>query len=169
MLQIEISDFQVLSKTALVVRLGNDRDTTLSRPAQQNLCRRLSNPLGGFLNNIDIPEQRNIVRPLTERGRQLLEGLGPEGGVSRHCYVQLLSHGDESRLDQIGVVLDLEGGDGVASVGLQVVEGLCLGVGDSDGFGDAAVDCFFESFPCFTERDVFEFDGCVFGVLPPGL
>ena len=67
------------------------------------------------------------------------------------------------------MVLDLKGGDGVAGVGLQVVEGLCLGVGDSDGFGDAAVDGFLESFPCFAKRDVFEFDGCVFGVLPPGL
>lgn len=67
------------------------------------------------------------------------------------------------------MVLDLKGGDSVAGVGLQVVERLCLGVGDPDGFGDAAVDCFFESFPGLAQRDVFEFDGCVFCVLPPGL
>ena len=67
------------------------------------------------------------------------------------------------------MVLDLQGGDGVVGVGLLVVEGLGLGVGDSDRFGDAAVDGFFESFPCFAERDVLELDGCVFGVLPPGL
>jgi hypothetical protein len=67
------------------------------------------------------------------------------------------------------VVLDLQGGYGVAGVGLQVVEGLCLGVGDSDRFGDAAVDGFFEGFPGLAQRDVFECDGCVLGVLPPGL
>jgi hypothetical protein len=52
---------------------------------------------------------------------------------------------------------------------LQVVESLCLGVGDPDGFGDAAVDGFFESFPGFAERDVLELDECVLGVLPPCL
>jgi hypothetical protein len=57
----------------------------------------------------------------------------------------------------------------VAGVGLQVVKGLCLGVGDSDRFGDTAVDGFFESFPGFAKRDVLELDGCVFGVLPPCL
>jgi hypothetical protein len=67
------------------------------------------------------------------------------------------------------VVLDLQGRDGVAGVGLQVVEGLGLGVGDSDRFGDAAVDGLFEGFPCFAQRDVFELDGCVLSVLPPGL
>jgi hypothetical protein len=67
------------------------------------------------------------------------------------------------------VVLDLQGRDGVAGVGLQVVDGLGLGVGDSDRFGDAAVDGLFEGFPCFAQRDVFELDGCVLGVLPPGL
>jgi hypothetical protein len=67
------------------------------------------------------------------------------------------------------VVLDLQGRDGVAGVGLQVVEGLSLGVGDSDRFGDTAVDGLFKSFPGFAERDVFEFDGGVLGVLPPCL
>jgi hypothetical protein len=66
-------------------------------------------------------------------------------------------------------MLDLKGRYGVAGVGLQVVDSLGLGVGDSDRFGDAAVDGFFEGFPCFAQRDVFEFDDCVLGVLPPGL
>jgi len=67
------------------------------------------------------------------------------------------------------VVFDLQGRDRVARVGLEVVEGLCLGVGDPDRFGDAAVDGFFEGFPGFAERDVFKCDGGVFGVLPPCL
>lgn len=57
----------------------------------------------------------------------------------------------------------------MAGVGLQVVEGLCLGVGDSDRFGDAAIHGFFESFPGFPQWDVLELDGCMFIVLPPGL
>lgn len=47
------------------------------------------------------------------------------------------------------MVLDLQGGDGVTGVGLQVEEGLGLGVGDSDGFCDASVDGLFERFPGF--------------------
>lgn len=67
------------------------------------------------------------------------------------------------------MVFDLEGGDGVAGVGLEVEEGLGLGVGDSDGFGDAGVDGFFEGFPCLAEGDVLELYGGVGGVLPPSL
>jgi hypothetical protein len=66
-------------------------------------------------------------------------------------------------------MFDLQGRDRAARVGLEVVEGLCLGVGDPDRFGDAAVDGFFEGFPGFAERDVFKCDGGVFGVLPPCL
>jgi hypothetical protein len=69
--------------------------------------------------------------------------LWTEGRVGRHCNVQLLSQSDESGLDQVRVVFDLQRGYGVASVGLQVVKGLCLGVGDSDRLGDAAVDSLF--------------------------
>lgn len=57
----------------------------------------------------------------------------------------------------------------MASVGLQVEEGLCLGVGDADGFGDAGVNDFFQRFPGFTERDILELYGSVFCVLPPCL
>lgn len=67
------------------------------------------------------------------------------------------------------MVFDLQGGDGVAGVGLQVEEGLGLGVGDSDGFGQAGVDDFFQRFPGFAEGDVFELDGGVGCVLPPCL
>lgn len=67
------------------------------------------------------------------------------------------------------MVFDLERRDGVAGVGLQVEEGLRLGVGDSDGSRDAAVDGFFERFPGFAQRDVLEFYGGVLGVLPPCL
>ena len=45
------------------------------------------------------------------------------------------------------MVLDLQGGDWVAGVGLKIEEGLGLGVGDSDGFCDAGVDGLFERFP----------------------
>lgn len=47
------------------------------------------------------------------------------------------------------MVFDLQGGDGVAGVGLQVEERLGLGVGDSDGFCEAGVDDLFERFPGF--------------------
>lgn len=67
------------------------------------------------------------------------------------------------------MVLDLERRHWVAGVGLQVEEGLGLSVGDSDGFGDAGVDDFFQRFPGIAERDVLELDGGVLGVLPPGL
>jgi hypothetical protein len=68
-LQVKISDFQVLSKTVLVVRLRNHRNITLRCPTQQNLSRRLANPFSGFLNYVNIPEQRDVVCPFAESGR----------------------------------------------------------------------------------------------------
>ena len=67
------------------------------------------------------------------------------------------------------MVLDLQGGDEVAGVGLQAEELLGLGVGDSDGFCDAGVDGLFERFSGFAQGDVFEGDGGVGCVLPPCL
>ena len=169
MLKIEISDFQILSEAVFVVRFGNHRNPTLRRPPQQNLRRRLSRPGRSLLHNINIPQQRDIVRPLAESRRELFERLRTEGGVRRDGDVEFLREGDEGGLHEVGVVLDLQGGDGVASVGLQVEEGLGLGVGDSDGFCDAGVDGLFERFPGFAQGDVFEGDGGVGCVLPPCL
>ena len=67
------------------------------------------------------------------------------------------------------MVLDLQRRDGVAGVGLQVEEGLGLGVGDADGFREAGVDGLLERFPGFAQGHVFEGDAGVGCVLPPCL
>ena len=130
--QIKIGHFQVLRKPVFVVRLGDHRNTTLRRPAQQDLSRGLPHPRSSFPHHVNVPEESDILRPRAESGREFFERLRAEGGVGRHCYVQFLGQGDESRLYEVRVVFNLQGGHRVAGVGLQVVEGLCLGVGNSD-------------------------------------
>lgn len=79
-----------------------------------------------------------------------------------------LRHLYELRLDQVWVVFDLQRGDGVLRVGLDIVERLGLKVGDANRFGDALVDKGFHLLPCFADGDLGGLDG--FAVLhPPAL
>lgn len=66
------------------------------------------------------------------------------------------------------MVLDLQSGDGVASVSLHVVEGLGAEVGNADGAGNARVDGGLESFPSLTDGNLGGGDGALV-IHPPGL
>lgn len=168
-LQIKVRHFQILRKAIFVIRFRNHRNPALRRPPQQHLRRRLPRPGRSLLHNINVPQQRDVVRPCAKSRRELFERLRAEGGVRRDGDVEFLRERDERGLHEVRVVLDLQRRDGVAGVGLQVEEGLGLGVGDADGFREAGVDGLLERFPGFAQGHVFEGDAGVGCVLPPCL
>lgn len=109
--KIEAAHIQVLRKSALVVGLGNNGNTALSSPSEQNLCGSLAVLLGNALDSLVVEKKRHVLchaefdkRLRTERG------VGSDGNVVR------LAHLDQSLLGEIWVVFDLEGGGEDASI-----------------------------------------------------
>lgn len=74
--KIEAADVKVLSKAVLVVGLGDDGDTTLSGPSQQDLTSRLVVLVGNLLDDLVVEEKRGVVCSLH---LQLNKGSGTEG------------------------------------------------------------------------------------------
>lgn len=57
----------------------------------------------------------------------------------------------------------------MTGVGLNIVDGLSGGVGDANGFTDASVGNFFESFPCLLHGYFGSLDFFVVGIHPKAL
>lgn len=156
--QVEAGDVEVLREAAGVVGLWDDGNAALRRPAEQHLRRRLVGPCRRRLHGRHVPQERRALCAPVERGRQLQEGLRPKGRVGRDGDVLLVRQRHELFLHEVGVVLDLQRRDGVAGVGLDVVEGLGLGVGDADGLCDAVVDYRLQCLPRPLDGNPVEFD-----------
>lgn len=167
--QIKTQHIQVLRQSPRVVRLGNDRDSSLRSPAEEDLSRGLAVLVSQALDGLVVEEQVYALGAVGEDALELDEALGAEGGVGGDGDVVLLGEGDELGLDEVGVVFDLEGGDGVAGVVLEVVEGLAGEVGDADGASNAVVYDGLEGLPSLADRDVVGLDGAVVVVHPPSL
>lgn len=125
---IETQDIQVLSKTGLVIRLGDNSNIAITekvrirtirsmqeqnhiplcRPSQQYLRRRHMILRGKRLDGLRIKEQWDILGFFREHGRQLDEGLGAKAGVCRHRDAIFLRDLDQLGLHEIRVVLDLQ-------------------------------------------------------------
>lgn len=150
----------------LAIALGNNSDAALRSPAQQDLRRGNLVLVRDRLDGIDLEEALGAGGALVG---DLEEGLGAKGRVGRDGDLVLLGHGDEVGLDEVRVVLDLQGGDGVTGVGLDVVEGLGLEVGDADGLCDALVCDLLHALPGLADGDVVGLDDGLRGVHPPAL
>lgn len=112
--EVERDAVEVLLQSVDTVGLGDNNDVSLGAPSQEHLARRHVVLLGGGLDGVNLKERLELLGPgvvqLDERGR-------PEGGVSGNGDVVLLCHGNELRLGQVGVVLDLENSRGNLGVG----------------------------------------------------
>jgi len=73
--KIEAADVEVLGKTVLVVGLGDNGNTTLSGPSEQDLASRLVVLFGNLLDSLVVEEERGVVCSLH---LQLDKGSGTE-------------------------------------------------------------------------------------------
>lgn len=162
-----VHDVEILLQTVWVVRLGDDGDAALGRPAQKDLRGGLADGCRGALDGLGLKQRRDTLGPFAERLGQLKEALGPKGRVRCDGDVEVLGEVDEIRLHQVRVVFDLQDGERVARVRGDVVEDLALGVGDADGFGQPLVHHLLERLPRLLDRDVGARDRLLFRVLPP--
>lgn len=106
LLQLKIRNLQILQQSRLVIALGNHSQSALGGPAEKDLSRRLLVRFGD-LGDFGVLEED--WRVLGFVPAELEEGLGAEGGVG--CDGDVLGGGEleEGWLDEVGVVLDLEG------------------------------------------------------------
>lgn len=167
--QVKVGDLQVLLQAADVVGFWDDGDAPLGGPAEQDLGRGLAGSVGGLLDGFGLEQQGHLLGPLAECGGEFEEALRAEGRVGRHGDLVLLGQVDQARLNEVRVVLDLQGRDRVSGVGQNVVDGLSLGVGHADGPGNAGVDDLLEGFPGLVEGHLGGLDGLLLGVHPPSL
>jgi hypothetical protein len=74
--KVEAADIKVLGKTVLVVGLGNNGNTTLGGPSEQDLAGRLAVLVGNLLDSLVVEEERGVVCSLH---LQLNKGSRAEG------------------------------------------------------------------------------------------
>lgn len=74
--KIEAADVEVLGETVLVVGLGDNGNTTLGGPSEQDLASRLVVLVGDLLDNLVVEEKRGVVCSLH---LQLDKGSRAEG------------------------------------------------------------------------------------------
>lgn len=128
---------QVLRHHLLTAGLGDDRQPSLGRPPEQHLRRLLLVLLGDGVDGVVLHEGHQRLGVLEaeadERG-------GAERGVGGDGDALLFSEFDEFGLDEVGVVLDLEGGGGDLGGAEEVVDQLGLEVGDPDAASELLPD-----------------------------
>ena len=127
--QIEGADVQILRQTALVVALGDDSHATLRGPPQQHLRGRLVVLLCNALHMFVVEEERGL---LGGSHVELEEGLRAEGGVGGDGDLERPAQVQEILLDEVWVMLDLEGLREVLGVALDVEEQGAVVVADAD-------------------------------------
>ena len=100
--EVELDVVQVLSHEDGVSSLGDDDDTLLGRPPEEDLSRSPVVCLGDGVDSLVLEEQRALVRTLPV---ELTEGEGTEGRVSHNSNLLRLSELDKVLLDEVRVVL----------------------------------------------------------------
>lgn len=135
--EVEVDGLQVRLHVLNAGALGDDRQTALGGPPEKDLGGRLSVLLGDLTDNIVLQEGLNLGGvlhvELPERGRA-------EGAVGGNGNALVLGKAEELVLDEVGVVLNLEGGWADLCVPEEVVDELGLEVGDADVLGEALGD-----------------------------
>lgn len=121
----------------LAAGLGDDSKTTLGSPAEKDLGRLLVVLLGNGRDS-GLLEERDKVGGVLHV--ELLEGSRTEGRVGGDGNALVGSQLDQVRLDQVGVVLDLQGSRRDLGVAEEVVEELALEVGDTDALGELVLN-----------------------------
>lgn len=159
LLQVKTAHVQILRQTGLIVALRNDSNTTLGRPAKQDLRGSLAVGVGDALDDVVLEEERGVVRLLHV---ELEEGQRAEGAVGRDGDAALLAQLEQRLLRKVGVVLDLQGLREVFGVAEEVEEERAVVVADADGFDQAGGVELFHGVVGFLERGVAELDFLAF-------
>lgn len=137
-IELEVEVGHVLGQVLGAITLGDDSNTALGRPAEEDLRSGHAVLLSNGVDGLVVEEKLNTLE--TVHTLDLLEALGTEGGVGSDLDTLALSPLNELALSKVGVVLDLEGGDGVAVVLLEIHQGLDGEVGDTERAGETLVN-----------------------------
>lgn len=117
--------------------LGDDSKTALGGPAEEDLGR-IPVVLGGDLLDGLIfdegSELRSVLHVEFEEAGRAERAVGSDGDSFP------LGEVEELLLDEVRVVLDLEGGRADAGVAEEIIDQLSLEVGDTDAAGEAGID-----------------------------
>ncbi len=106
LIQIEICNLEILLQPLVIVALGNDGQSSLRCPSQQDLCWGTFVLLGDLGHDRVLEENGGVLRLLPF---ELDEGLWAEGRVGGYGYAFGFGELEKSGLHKVGVVLDLEG------------------------------------------------------------
>jgi hypothetical protein len=155
LLQVEAAHVQVLRKTALVVALGDNGNTALSGPAQQDLRRALAVSVGDGLHDLVVKQHGGVLCLLHV---ELDERQRAERAVGGHGDVALLAELEEGLLGEVGVVLDLESLGELLCVAEQVEQKSAVVVADAERLDQAGVVEGLHGVVGFFERGVAELD-----------
>lgn len=137
MREVETGAVEVLGHDGFPRRLGNDSEAALRGPAQEDLGGLLAVLLGQVDDQLVLHERDEGVGVLEAEGQ---EASGAEGRVGGDGDALGLAEVQQLLLDEVGVVLDLEGRGRDAGVPQHVVDELGLEVGDADGPRETLVD-----------------------------
>lgn len=103
--ELERGDVEVAEETVLVVGLGDDSETLLDSPAEENLCGGLAVGLGNRTDGVVLEEGGKVTVHV-----ELTVRLRAEGGVGSDSDIKGLAKGNEPLLGEVRVELDLEDG-----------------------------------------------------------
>jgi hypothetical protein len=149
--EVEANDIKVLCEALGVVALGDDCNVTLGSPAKEDLGSGLVVLLSDIHDGVVHKKGFNLHSLLPGK---LNEALRAEGRVSSHSDTLLLGEEEEVRLEEVGMVLNLENGHGDLGIAEEVHEERTLEVGDTDGTGDLLLNKTLESSPGLLDGNV---------------
>lgn len=163
--KVELSNVQVLLQTLLVVALGDDSNSSLGAPSQEDLSRGLVVLLSESSDGGVLEEDRGVLGLLPV---ELNEGLWAEGRVCGNGNTLGLSQLDESGLDEVWVVLDLESGWADLGVSEEIQNEGALEVGDTNGLGQLLLNEGLHGGPGLLDGGVAELNAGLLIVGPSG-
>ena len=163
LLKVKVADVQVLLESGLGVGLWNDGDSALGDPAEDDLGWGLLVLLGNLGDHLVLEKHWGVGGLLPS---ELDEGGWAESGVGGDGDALLLGQADEGWLDEVWVVLDLEGSWADAGVAEEVEDQRSLEVGDTNGAGDLVVNQLLHGGPGLLDGGVGELDRGLAIVVP---
>ena len=135
--EVKVEGVEVGLHGGLAAGLGNDGQAALGGPAEEDLGGVLVVLLADGLDGGVLEEGLELLGVLHV---ELAEGSRAERRVSSDGDALSLGEVEEVLLDEVGVVLDLEGGRADLGVAEEVVQELGLEVGDTDALGETLLD-----------------------------
>lgn len=147
--ELEAGDLEVAEQAVMVVRLGDDSQTLLNSPAEEDLSRGLLGLLRDGGDDIVREKAGNTVV-----GTELEVALRAERRVSGDGDAELLAESNEFLLGEVGVELDLVDGGLDASVAEDVNQERALEVGNTDVLSKTRLADLLHGFPGLTDGDL---------------